>query len=281
MTKLSGLYQLLSKSKTAIVGAIMLVVIVALASLAPLVAPYDPIDTSLRERFEPPSQKHWLGTDQLGRDILSRLLYGARISFLLGAGSVAIGGVLGVTAGLVVGYSGGWVDSLFMRIVDVLMAFPLLLMAITIMAILGPSLINTMIAIGLAVFAHFARLSRGEVLRVRDLDYIEAAKAAGAGSPRIVLRHVLPGIIGPVFVMATYRLGTAILAEAYLSFLGLGPPPPTPAWGLMVKEGLSNMRTAWWVSTIPGGAVMILVLAFNLVGDGLRDVLDPRLRHSA
>jgi peptide/nickel transport system permease protein len=265
-------------SGSASVGLGLILFVVGLAVFAPVIAPYDPLEADFLARAKPPSFDHWLGTDHLGRDILSRLLYGARLSLVLGIGSVLIGASTGITTGLVVGYAGGVLDSLVSRIVDILFSFRLLLLAITVMAILGPSLTNTMIAIGISLFATFTRLARGEVLSAKHLDHIEATRAVGAGTPRLLFRHILPNIMGPLIVFSTLRLGVAILSESALSFLGLGPPPPTPAWGMMVNEGLNQLRSAWWVSTIPGIVITIVVLAFNLLGDGLRDALDPRLR---
>ncbi len=266
------------RSRAAVVGIVMVGVVVVLAVLAPLIAPHDPLATNLRLRLQPPQPGYWFGTDQLGRDILSRILYGARLSLLLGFGAVAIGAVGGTVVGLVVGYVGGWLEVLVMRLTDIVMAFRLLLFAITIMAILGPSLTNTMIAVGASLFATFARLARGETLAAKQREYVEAARALGVGPGRIMFLYVLPNILAPLLVMATVMIGMAILAEASLAFLGLGPSPPTPSWGLMIQEGLQFIREAWWASTIPGAAIMIIVLGFNLLGDGLRDILDPRLR---
>lgn len=278
MSLLTDLWRGISRSKSAIAGLIIIGFVVSVAIVAPLIAPYDPVSTDLRSRLQPASWEHLLGTDQLGRDILSRLLYGARLSLLLSLGAVALGAASGVAVGLVVGYFGGWLDSIFMRFIDILLAFRLLLLAITIMAILGPSLTNTVIAIGLSLFASFARLARAEALQAKTKEYVESARALGVGSTRIMFRYLLPNIIAPLIILATLTLGTAILAESALSFLGLGPSPPTPSWGLMVKEGLDQLRDAWWTSTIPGLAIFVIVLGFNLLGDGLRDTLDPRLR---
>lgn len=266
------------RSRAAVVGLCMVGVVAVLAALAPLIAPSDPLATNLRMRLQPPQPGIWLGTDHLGRDILSRILYGARISLLLGFGAVAIGATTGTVVGLVVGYLGGWLEVLVMRLTDIVMAFRLLLFAITIMAILGPSLTNTMIAIGASLFATFARLSRGETLAARERDYVESARGLGVRPPRIMFLYILPNIVAPLVVMSTVMIGMAILSEASLAFLGLGPSPPTPSWGLMIQEGLPYIREAWWASTIPGAAIMFVVLGFNLLGDGLRDVLDPRLR---
>lgn len=271
-------FRTIRKSRSASIGLGLILIVCALALLAPVIAPYDPLEASFLDKSLAPSRAHWLGTDHLGRDILSRLLYGARLSLVLGIGSVLIGATTGITAGLITGYAGGLLDSIVSRFVDILFSFRLLLLAITVMAILGPSLTNTMIAIGVSLFATFTRLARGEVLSAKQLDHIEATRAIGASTPRLLFRHILPNIMGPLIVFSTLRLGVAILSESALSFLGLGPPPPTPAWGMMVNEGLSQLRSAWWVSTIPGIAITIVVLAFNLLGDGLRDALDPRLR---
>lgn len=278
MALLADLWRGISRSNSAIAGLLIIGLVVTVALIAPLIAPYDPVATDLRSRLQPASWEHLLGTDQLGRDIFSRLLYGARLSLLLSLGAVALGAASGVAVGVVVGYVGGWLDNIFMRFIDILLAFRLLLLAITIMAILGPSLVNTVIAIGLSLFASFARLARAEALQAKSKEYVESARALGVGSARIMFRYVLPNIIAPLIILATLTLGTAILAESALSFLGLGPSPPTPSWGLMVKEGLDQLRDAWWTSTIPGLAIFVIVLGFNLLGDGLRDTLDPRLR---
>jgi peptide/nickel transport system permease protein len=270
----------LARSKSALVGMVIIGIMILLAIAAPVIAPYDPVKTNLRAINQTPSTSHLLGTDAFGRDILSRLLHGARLSLFLGIGSVTIGAVVGVSLGLITGFLGGWVDNIVMRIVDILMAFRLLLLSILIMAILGPSLTNVMFAIGISLFATFTRLTRGEVLSIKGRDYVEAARSVGVDTPRMLVRHILPNIMGTIIIFATLRLGAAILAEASLSFLGLGSSPPTPTWGLMIQEGLKQIRTAWWISTIPGVAITIVVLGFNLLGDGLRDVLDPRLNRS-
>lgn len=265
------------RSSSASLGLALVVALVVIALCAPIIAPDDPVKPNFMTIDQAPSVHHLLGTDQLGRDILSRVLYGARLSLILGIGSVLLGAVTGIPMGLLAGYRGGWIDDICMRVVDILLAFRLLLLSIAIVAFLGSSLLNVVIAIGVSLFATFTRLTRGEVLSAKGVDYVEAAEAAGATSPRIMFRHILPNIAGPILVYATLRLGTAILAEASLSFLGLGASPPTPTWGLMVKEGLGEIRTAWWTTATPGFAIMLTVLAFNLLGDGLRDALDPRL----
>jgi peptide/nickel transport system permease protein len=275
----SGL-RALTQSRSATVGLVIVAMVILVAVFASFIAPHDPIRNNLREINQAPTLSHPLGTDAFGRDILSRLLYGARLSLFLGIGSVLIGATVGITTGLVTGYVGGWVDAIVMRFVDILLTFRLLLLSILIMAILGPSLTNVMIAIGVSLFATFTRLARGEVLSIKSRDYIEAAKAVGTGTSRLLFRHILPNIMGTMIIFATLRLGAAILAEASLSFLGLGSSPPTPTWGLMIQEGLSQIRSAWWISTILGIVITLVVLGFNLLGDGLRDVLDPRLNRS-
>ncbi|HVX30015.1 MAG TPA: ABC transporter permease [Nitrolancea sp.] len=265
------------RSSSATVGLVLVLALIVIALSAPIIAPSDPIKPDFMAIDQAPSSQHLLGTDQLGRDILSRIIYGARLSLLLGIGSVMLGAVTGIPMGLLAGYRGGWIDDVCMRVIDILLAFRLLLLSIAIVAFLGASLLNVVIAIGVSLFATFTRLTRGEVLSAKGVDYVEAAEAAGATSVRIMFRHVLPNIAGPLLVYATLRLGTAILAEASLSFLGLGASPPTPTWGLMVKEGLGEIRSAWWTTATPGFAIMVTVLAFNLLGDGLRDALDPRL----
>lgn len=280
MSSKAGFLGALRRSHAATIGLALALVLVAVALLAPVIAPHDPLSNNLRATSQGPSREYLLGTDNFGRDILSRLLYGARFSLFLGLGSVLIGATTGIAVGLFLGYVGGWIDKVAMRIVDILLAFRLLLLAIIIIAILGPSVFNVMVAIGVSLFAAFVRLTRGEVLSVREREYIEATRVVGSRPLRIMSLHIFPNILGPLIVFATLRLGVAILSESSLSFLGLGPSPPTPTWGLMIKEGLSQIRTAWWISTIPGIAITIVVLVFNILGDGLRDALDPRLRRS-
>jgi ABC-type dipeptide/oligopeptide/nickel transport system permease subunit len=259
-------------------GLVVVVILLCLAVLAPLIAPYDPARQDLFNQNLPPGPSHWLGTDRLGRDTFSRIVWGARLSFVTGIGSVLVAAALGCFLGLMAGYRRGWVDGIIVRIIDLLMAFPLYLSAIFVVAVLGPSPINTVMAVGIAAMPAFARLSRGETLGEREKDYVVAAHALGMGTARVVLRHVFPNIAAPLLVLASLNIGNAVLVEASLSFLGLGPPPPTPSWGLMVNDGMVVLRRAPWVSLIPGTAVALLVLGANLLGDGLRDAFDPRLR---
>ena len=267
--------------KSAAIGLVVVLLIVLIALLAPLIAPADPNRQDLMGRLQPPNGEHWLGTDSFGRDQLSRLIFGARISLMVGVVAVAIAAFLGGVMGLLAGYYGGTVDNLLMRLIDVLMAFPTLLLAIVFLAMLGErlgGLSNIMVAVGVASTPHFARLVRGQVLSLKELDFVEAARALGGSAGRLMVRHILVNSLSPVIVFATLRVATVILTEASLSFLGLGVPPPTPTWGGMVAEGTKFLQRAPWLSLIPGVAIMVTVLAFNLFGDGLRDALDPKLR---
>jgi peptide/nickel transport system permease protein len=270
--------RMLTRSKGAMFGLIVVLGLLLMAVLAPVLAPYDPVDQDLLNQNLPPGPGHWLGTDRLGRDTLSRVIWGARLSLVTGIGSVLVGAVQGSLLGLVAGYRRGHVDAIIVRVVDLLLVFPLYLSAIFVVAILGPSQFNTILAVGLATTPTFARLTRGEMLGEREKEYVLAAHALGTSTLRIVLRHVMPNIAAPLLVLASLTVGNAVLVEASLSFLGLGPPPPTPSWGLMVNDGMVVLRRAPWVSLVPGAAVALLVLGANLLGDGLRDAFDPRLR---
>ena len=248
--------------------------------LAPLVSPYDPAfqGSLVTERLLPPSGAHPLGTDHLGRDVLSRLLYGARISLGIGVAAVAVAVTLGTGLGAVAGYVGGWVDGVVMRLVDLVLAFPRLVLIIAVLAFFDPSALLVTVVLGLTLWPATARLVRGEVLGLREEDFVVAARALGFGTGRILLRHVLPNALAPVIVAAALGIGDVIILESGLSFLGLGVQPPTPSWGSMISDGRAHLLGAWWLSAFPGAAVVLTVLAFNLVGDGLRDLLDPRLR---
>jgi len=275
---LRRIIRLISFTRSGAIGGVIILALLILAIAAPAIAPADPKFQDLPHRAAFVSLAHPLGTDLLGRDVLSRILYGARISLTLGIAAVVLGALLGVPLGLVSGYLGKFVDILIMRCVDVLLVFPLYLLAIMVIAILGPSLHGMILAVGISSAPRFARLTRGEVLAVKNRDFVFVAQALGAPGWRVVLRHILPNITGSLIVLATLRVGTAILVEASLSFVGLGPQPPTPAWGLMISDGIRAMRDAPWVAGFPGIAIMVAVLGFNLFGDGLRDALDPRLR---
>ena len=249
--------------------------VVALA--APLVAPYDPTEMLSRPR-QPPSARFWLGTDMLGRDVLSRILVGSQISLQLGLISVVLGAAPGVAVGLIAGYFGGWTDTILSRCVDALLALPSILLALVVIAALGPSIQNVMISVGLATLPLYARLTRSSVLSVKQLPYVEAARVVGNPGWRIMLHHVLVNATTPVLVLSTLQIGNAILIGSGLSFLGLGAQPPTPEWGLMSAEGRDVLARAWWISTMPGLAILSVVVSCNLVGDGLRAALDPRMR---
>jgi peptide/nickel transport system permease protein len=247
-----------------------------LALLAPVVAPYGPTDADLERRLQPPSRQHWLGMDQQGRDLFSRIVYGGRVSLVIGVIAVGVAAGVGIPIGALSGFRGGWLGQVLMGLVDVLLSFPAILVAIVIVALAGPGLRNAMLAIGIAQMPAYARLMRAEVLRLRAEVFVEAARAIGLPEGRILLRHILPNAAGPLIVQSTLNLAGAILSAAYLGFLGLGAQPPTPEWGAMLADGRTYLRTAPHVAIYPGVAVMLVVLGFNLFGDGLRDALDPR-----
>ncbi len=267
----------LARHRGALVGIGAIGVFLLGALLAPLLAPHDPLEPHYERRLQPPSRTFPLGTDSFGRDILSRLLYGSRISLTVGAIAVGLSSLLGVPLGLVAGFFGRRVDNTIMRVIDIWLAFPGLLLAIGIVAALGTGLQNVMLAIGIASVPGLTRLVRGSVLSVKEELYVEAARAVGGSDWHIIWLHVLPNVLAPVIVLVTLRLATAILTGVGLSFLGLGVQPPAPEWGAMVAEGRAYLREAWWVSTYPGAATFFAVMGFNLLGDGLRDTFDPRL----
>jgi peptide/nickel transport system permease protein len=263
--------------RTAVLALSALGLLVLAAVLAPWLAPYPPLQMAAHEALQPPSARHWFGTDQFGRDVFSRVLHGARLSLPLGAIPVAIGLSGGTLLGLVAGYAGGMARRLIMRLVDVMLGFPIFLLALFIVAMLGPSLANAMLAVGVASMPTYARVVYGSVLSVRERDYVLAARALGAGPALILLRHILPNVLAPTIVVAATGLAYAILTGAALSFLGLGAQPPTPEWGAMMYEGRDYLRAHWWISTMPGLAIMLAVLAVNVLGDAVRDALDPRV----
>jgi peptide/nickel transport system permease protein len=274
----------LRRSGLGLLGAVLAAATVAAALLAPIVAPAPPTTVSLGARLLPPMARdragvlHPLGTDQLGRDVLSRIVYGARISLVVGVVTVALAGVLGLGAGLVSGYAGSAVDSVIMRIVDLQLAFPFILLALAIVALLGPSLTNIILVFVVTSWPVYARTARASVLVVRSLEFVEAARSAGAPASRLLLRHVLPNALGPMLVIASFEMARVIIVEAAISFLGLGIRPPTPTWGNMLADGRAYIRDAWWLSTFPGLAIMLLAASVNFIGDAVRDALDPRLR---
>jgi peptide/nickel transport system permease protein len=266
----------------ALLGAALLACMVVVAVFAPLLAPYDPLDTDLGARLRPIAieargdWRHPLGTDQLGRDLLTRLMYGGRVSLSIGALAVIIAGAVGVTAGLVSGYYGGLLDRVIFRLADIQLGMPFILLAITVIAVLGPSLRNLVIVLSVGGWVLYARVVRGQVLSVRRRDYVEAARALGQSDPNILLRHVLPNVITPVIVIASFAVAQNIIIESALSFLGLGAPPDVPSWGQMLADGRAYLASAWWLTTVPGLAIMLAVLSINLVGDWLQDYFDPQ-----
>lgn len=268
----------IGRSSNLVVGAVVLVLVVVSAAFAPQIAPHDPVDQEFSDQLKTPSLAYPFGTDEFGRDIFSRVIYGARIALIIGFLADGIATLLGVLLGVTSGYFGGRLDALVTRVIDVMLAFPYLLLAMIVVAILGPGLINAMVAIAIVYTPQFARVVRGVVLSVKEQEFVEAARALGAGPTRILSRCILPNIVSPIIVMATLTVGFMIVETAGLSFLGLGASPPTPEWGSMLATGRSFMLTAPWIATFPGLAILVTVVAFNLVGDGLRDLLDPRLR---
>ena len=266
-----------TRNRGAQVGSVLLLAWIFAAVAAPLIAPYDPNELVARAR-QAPSAEHWFGTDQLGRDMLSRVIYGSRISLALGAISVVFGLIPGVALGLAAGYFGGWVDALISRCVDAMLAFPSIILALIIIATLGPGIFNVMIAVGVSAIPEYARLMRGSVLAIKARPYVEAAWLVGNNPFRIMVRHIFVNANAPLVVFTTLQVGNAILVGAGLSFLGLGAQPPTAEWGLMSAEGRELLRRAWWISAFPGVAILTVVIAFNLIGDGLRAALDPKMR---
>ncbi len=271
-------FRRLIRNPGSVTGAVILILLILIALFAPYVTRYDPIDIVASERLKPPSTQYPFGTDSFGRDIFTRLAYGSRISLRMGIVSVTIAAMLGVTSGLLAGFFGGRTDTLIMRLVDITLAFPGILLALVIIAILGPSLFNAMVAVGISAAPTYARVTRGMVLKTKADVFVEAAICIGCRPQRIITRHLLPNILGPLVVVATLGVAGAIIAGAALSFLGLGAVPPTPEWGLMLSSGRNYLRAAPWITTFPGLAIMITVLAINLLGDGLRDALDPHMK---
>ena len=265
-------------SVVGIVGLVIVMLFLAVTVAAPWIAPYDPVYADFANVLAPPSWTHPFGTDDIGRDILSRVIHGARISLGAGLAPVALALAVGLPLGLLAGYAGGMIDNVLMRAVEVILAFPTLVLALGITAILGPKLSHALLAIGLVFVPNFARLIRGQVLSVRENDFVTAARALGGTDTRVVVQHVLPNCVAPLLVQSSFAISFAILVEAALSFLGLGTQPPTPSWGIMLSQGRGYLEQAPWLGAFPGVAIFITVLGFNLVGDGLRDALDPRLK---
>jgi peptide/nickel transport system permease protein len=275
----SPLARRLRRMRLASVGAAILALVFLAGALAPWIAPYDPAAVSLINRLKPPlTDGHLLGTDALGQDILTRVIYGARISLVVGFSAVAISGLLGVTLGLLAGYYGKLLDDGIMRVGEIQLAFPTIILYVAVMAVLGPGLLKLIAVIGVVGWVQYARVERGMVLSLRQLEYVEAARTLGAPDRAILLRHILPNTLGPIMVIASFGLAGTIITEASLSFLGLGVPPSVPSWGSMLSDGRDYLRNGWWVATFPGIAITLTVLAINLLGDWLRDELDPLLK---
>jgi peptide/nickel transport system permease protein len=273
----------LGRRRTALFGAVVVVIVVLTALAAAWVSPFDPLEQDIGERLKAPGWRdaagriHLLGTDHLGRDILARIVYGARPALLVGFAAVAISGVLGMVTGLLAGYFGGRVDDVLMRLADIQLAFPFILLAIAVIGVLGPSLTTIICVIGVSSWVIYARIVRGAALSLREREFVQAAQALGGGDGRILVRHILPNVFTPWLVVATLDMARVIVIESALSFLGLGVQPPAPTWGGMLADGRVYISTAWWLATFPGLAILVTVLGINLFGDGLRDTLDPRL----
>ena len=268
----------LLKNKAAVVGGIIILFFIIVALFGPLIVKTDPLHQNLLNKLQPPSKEHWFGTDNFGRDIFSRIVHGAWLTLKVGFLSVLVGGIIGVVIGIFAGYYGGWFDTISMRIMDILLAFPGILLALAIVSVLGGSIRNVILAVGIFSVPAFARIVRGSTLQVKKLEYIDAVRSLGARDLRIIFRHILPNIMSPIIVQATMRIATAILTASGLAFLSLGAPPPTPEWGAMLNDGRTYMHNAGHMVLIPGIMIVIVVLAFNIFGDGLRDALDPKMK---
>ena len=269
-----------SRNKTALAGGVIALFIFLVAVLAPWISPHDPLEQDPFYRLAGRNEKHWLGTDDFGRDVFSRIIWGSRISLLIGSASVLLGMLLGTAMGMIAGFYGGKSESLIMRATDVMMCFPDLILAIAVTAALGANLINLIITIGIVMVPRFARLAHGVLLSLKESEYVAAARAVGARGPRIILRHIFPNIFGDLLVAGTLWVGEAIRLEANLAFIGLGVQPPTPTWGNMTREGIEVLINAPWISVYSGLSILITILSFNMLGDGIRDITDPKLRGS-
>ncbi|ALC86764.1 MULTISPECIES: ABC transporter permease [Bacillaceae] len=276
--KWKSFFWTIGQNKAAMVGGVIIFLYISLTFLAPILAPYDPYEINLQDKLQSPSLSHWMGTDDKGRDILSRILYGSRLSLGVGFSSVFFGAFFGIILGLIAGYYGKWLDTIISRCLDVMLAFPGILLALAIISALGPSLINVTIAVGVFSIPLFARIVRGSTMEVKKLEYIDAIRTLGANDLIIIFRHILPNILSPIIVQGSLRLATAILSAAGLSFLGLGAQPPSPEWGAMLSSGRDFIFSAPYMAIFPGLMISVLVLGFNLFGDGLRDALDPRMK---
>jgi peptide/nickel transport system permease protein len=277
-SRIKNFWRHFKKNRLGVGGLVIIVIVFFIAIFVPFLSLYDPGKTDVSLKLKSPSFQHYLGTDQLGRDVFSRMLYGSRISLSVGFVAVGISILIGILVGAMAGYKGGWVDSLLMRFVDIMLSFPSFFLILTVVAILRPNIYNVMIVIGITSWEGTARFVRAEFLSLRERDYVQAARALGVKDRRIIFRHILPNALAPVFVTASLGVASAILVEAGLSFLGFGVQPPAPSWGNILTEGRTYIFDAWWLTVFPGLAILITVLSFNLFGEGLRDALDPRLR---
>ena len=272
--------KLVSANKPALIGGVLVICLAVIALVAPLISGYAPDGQSMAEKLQPPSRLHLLGTDELGRDVFSRMIFGSRISLSVGFAAVLISTLIGLLVGAVSGYFGGWIDQFFMRLVDIVLSVPALFFILMLVVFLGPSIFNVMVIIGLTTWTDLARLVRAEVLSLKNREYVLAARASGASHARIIIRHILPNAMAPVFVSVTFGVAGAILIESGLSFLGLGVQPPDPSWGNILTSGKDYIETAWWLTAFPGMAIFVTIISYNLLGECLRDILDPRLSGS-
>jgi peptide/nickel transport system permease protein len=277
ITQTQRMWRTFKRNRTALVGTVGVIIILLLALFGPFFMPYDPVEQHLLDQLKPPSGRFLFGTDVFGRDVLSRVILGTRFSLVVGLTSVMIAVVLGVPTGVLAGYKGGLIDTGITRVVDILMSFPVLILGLMLRAAIGGGFIGLVLAIGIAITPRFIRLSRGPTLSIREKEYIESAKALGVGEVRLMFRHIMPNVMGDVAVMSTLWIALAIRLEANLSFIGIGIPPPTPSWGEMIRSGVDFLTNAPWVSTIPGIFILFTVMSFNMIGDGIRDIIDPRL----
>jgi peptide/nickel transport system permease protein len=269
-----------NRNKISWIGLLILTALILMAGFAPILSPYNPVEQHVLDQYKPASIKYWLGTDEYGRDLFSRIVWGSRISLTVGTISVILGMIVGSALGIYAGYKGGVKDEAIMRTMDVFMSIPTLLMGLFVVAVLGPSMINLIIAIAMTVAPRFARIARAPTVSIKERDFVEACRAMGFSDARIMFVHILPNVLGDILVMGSLWVATAVRIEASLSFIGLGVPPPTPTWGGMVREGFEKLLDSPWVSIYPGAFILLTVFAFNLIGDGLRDVIDPKLRES-
>ncbi|TSA82046.1 ABC transporter permease [Deinococcus detaillensis] len=271
------LWRKVSRNRLTLLGLFIIGVMVLAVVLAPWLAPYDPVQVEVASKLQPPSAQHWMGTDQYGRDVLARIIYGTRYDLLIAVSAVALAAGVGTPLGMIAGYFGGRTEGVIMRCMDLLLVFPDILLAITLAAVLGPSLSNAILAVSIIGIAGYARLAHSSTLTARELMYVEAARAVGMSTPQIIRKAILPNIVSPIMIRATLGMGFAVLLAASLGFIGLGAQPPTPEWGAMINEGRTQIISgAWWTSVFPGLAIVLLVTGFNLLGDGLRDIFDPR-----